>query len=397
METTKLEEVIKEGLANIIVPRLEQYKRPDGVIEPAWMPVFYNPQAVISRDFTVILLKTIMNNKNFFFVDALSGTGVRGIRIALETNGEGILNDIDPRAHYYIKKNIALNNLVNKLEVYNHEANALLNTLVFTGIPVDYIDIDPYGAPSPYIDSALKPLRKEAYLGVTATDTGPLTCTYPHKALIRYWSKCVKLDFEKEFAARLLISNIALRASALELEVVPLLTLSYKYFIRVFLKLRRSATRAHRLINDCIGFVWYCTKTLERGFLKNIEDLNNIKCSDGSTPIALGKIWICNLHDQSTVARSLIVSENMPWIHRESIKVLKLIDSEKNLNIPYIRLDKLCGTLRINVPSINELLLKINELGIKCSRTHMDPRGIRVEADHSTLINILTEISRRTK
>ncbi|MEM1713725.1 MAG: N2,N2-dimethylguanosine tRNA methyltransferase, partial [Desulfurococcaceae archaeon] len=177
METTKHEEVIKEGLANIIVPRLEQYRRPDGVIEPAWMPVFYNPQAVISRDFTVILLKTIMNNKDFFFVDALSGTGVRGIRIALETEGEGILNDIDPRAHYYIKKNIALNNLVDKLEVYNHEANALLNTLVFAGIPVDYVDIDPYGAPSPYIDSALKPLRKEAYLGVTATDTGPLTCT----------------------------------------------------------------------------------------------------------------------------------------------------------------------------------------------------------------------------
>lgn len=397
MEITKLEEIVKEGLANIVVPKLEHYKRPDGVIEPAWMPVFYNPQAVISRDFTVVLLKTIMNDKDFFFVDALSGTGIRGIRIALETGGEGILNDVDPRAHYYIRKNIALNNLINKLEVYNHEANALLNTLVFAGVPVDYIDIDPYGAPAPYIDSALKPLRKEAYLGVTATDTGPLTCTYPHKTLIRYWSKCVKLDFEKEFAARLLISNIALRASALELEVIPLLTLSYKYFIRVFLKVQRSASRAHRSISECIGFIWYCTKTLERGFLRNIEDLNDIKCSDGSTPIILGKIWICNLHDQSIVTQSLTVSENMPWINRESIKILKLIDSEKDINTPYIRLDKLCGTLRINVPSISKLLLEFSELGIKCSRTHMDPRGIKVKTDYKTLINVLMEISRQTE
>jgi len=65
MVNTQYEEVLNEGLAKIIVPRLERYKRPDGSIEPAWMPVFYNPQAVISRDFTTMFLKTIFKTKNF--------------------------------------------------------------------------------------------------------------------------------------------------------------------------------------------------------------------------------------------------------------------------------------------------------------------------------------------
>lgn len=197
MVNTQYEEVLNEGLAKIIVPRLERYKRPDGSIEPAWMPVFYNPQAVISRDFTTMFLKTIFKNKEFFFVDALAGTGIRGIRIALESSGKGILNDVDPRAYNYIVKNILLNNLAERLEAYNSEANTLLNNLVFTGVLVDYVDVDPYGSPSPYIDSALKPLNKEAYIGVTATDTGPLSCTYPHKTLSRYWSNCFKVDLKK--------------------------------------------------------------------------------------------------------------------------------------------------------------------------------------------------------
>jgi len=394
LEISGNEEIIKEGLARLAVPKLEYYKRSDGAIEPAWMPVFYNPQAVVSRDFTIIFLKIVMRNKEFFFVDALSGTGIRGIRIALESSGRGIVNDVDPRAHYYIKKNIELNDLSSKLEAYNHEANTLLNTLVFTGVLVDYVDVDPYGSPVPYIDSALKPLGKEAYLGVTATDTGPLTCTYPRKALIRYWNKCVKLDFEKEYAARLLISNIVLRASALEIEATPLLTLLHKYYIRVFFRTRRSATRAHSTVSECIGYIWYCDKTLERGFVRNVEDLEDAKCSDGSKPIPLGKTWICSLYDQDTISRSLAISKDTYWVSRESLKILELINSEKDINTPYIRLDKLCAALKTNMPSINTLLSRLKEAGIKCSRTHMDPRGIKAEADHETLSKFILDLAR---
>ncbi|MEM4947438.1 MAG: RsmD family RNA methyltransferase, partial [Thermosphaera sp.] len=144
------EEVISEGLARVIVPRLKYYIRSDGRFEPAWMPVFYNPEAVLGRDVTVLYLSTRFKNGSTF-IDALAGTGVRGIRISLEANGEGIVNDVDPRAYYYIKRNIAINDLQQRVQAFNQEANALLNMLTFTGIPFDYVDVDPYGSPVPYL------------------------------------------------------------------------------------------------------------------------------------------------------------------------------------------------------------------------------------------------------
>ncbi|MEM4717370.1 MAG: N2,N2-dimethylguanosine tRNA methyltransferase [Desulfurococcaceae archaeon] len=386
------EEIINEGLAKIIIPKLEEYRRPDGVIEPAWMPVFYNPEAVVSRDYTTLLLRSIMGEKEFYFVDALAGSGVRGVRIAIESNGKGILNDVDPRAYSYIKKNILVNNLTENLEAYNHEANTLLNNLVYAGLFIDYVDIDPYGSPIPFIDSALKIFGKTGYLGVTATDTGPLTCTYRHKALTRYWSDCIKVDFEKESAARLLIASITRRAAALELEAIPLLTLVYRHYIRVFFKVNKSSSRAHRLVKDCIGYIWYCEKTLERGFIKELGEVKELKCKDGSSPVIMGKTWICNLYSSELITKITQVLEKSTWISIKTRKINSIITEEHAINHPYIRLDKICAVNRFNMPRINDLLKRLIEKGVKCSRTHMDSRGIKAVCDHSMLIETIREI-----
>lgn len=388
------EQVIEEGLAKVIVPRFEYYRRPDGRLEPAWMPVFYNPQAVLSRDLTVLFLRVVLGGRDYFFIDSLSGTGVRGIRIALEVGGRGILNDVDPRAYYYINKNIKLNKLAGRLEAFNSEANSLLNNLVVTGVVPDYVDVDPYGSPIPHIDSALKSLGREAYLGVTATDTGPLSCTYPRKTLARYWSKCIKLDFEKEFASRLLISNIALRAAALEISLKPLITLVYKYYVRVFFQARRSAVEAYKTINNCTGYLWYCTNTIERGFTKNPEEVD-FKCSDGSKPVVLGRLWTCNIIDPEVASKMQASMGELPWISSLSRGVLEILAQESMINAPYYRLDKLCSILKINMPSTIRVIERLREMGWISSRTHMDPRGVKTSADYGELVEVLKSMSQR--
>ena len=336
-----------------------------------------------------MFLRSFIGNRDFFFVDLLSGTGVRGIRVALEVGGCGVLNDIDPRALYYIRKNIALNGLEARLEAYNNEANTLLNMLVFSGLQVDYIDVDPYGSPVPFLDSTFKPIGRESFIGITATDTAPLTCTYPHKALSRYWDHCVKVDFEKEYAARLLIANVTMRASALEVELTPLLTVVQEYFIRVFFRARRSASGAYKKINECIGYIWYCEKTLERGFIKTLEEARDVKCIDGSKPVLLGKTWTCEIGAQEAVLRMLNESSKTPWIQEKALKVLRTLEKEVVINTPYIRLDRLCSILKVNMPNIEKLLTNLNAAGVKCTRTHMDPRGIRVDSDYNTLISAI--------
>lgn len=386
------EQIVSEGLAKIIVPKLDQYKRPDGVVEPAWMPVFYNPEAVVSRDFTSIVLRSIYQGEEFSFIDALAGTGIRGIRISLETGGSGILNDADPRAHYYITRNIEFNKLAGKLQAFHHDANTLLDNLARSGLILDYVDIDPYGSPIPYVDSSIRAIGRSGVIAYTATDTGPLTCTYRNKALSRYWSNCIKVDFEKEFASRLLISNVVMRASALEYEARPLLTLVHRHYIRVFFSLYRSSLRAYKLMENCIGYIWYCEKTLERGFTRFLDEVRDTRCTDGSHPAVLGKTWICSLYDDSLVKRLPTIVKEMTWISRDSMKILDLIISEHEIDSTYYRLDKLCSAIGVNMPSMDKLISTMRERGFKCSRTHMDPRGIKVSASHDELVKIIKDI-----
>ena len=392
MLNEKFEELVEEGLAKIVIPKRQLYLREDGSLEPAWMPVFYNPVAAVGRDLTTAFLNAVFNGKEFFFVDVLAGCGVRGIRIALEAGGTGIINDVDPRAFSYARRNVALNNLGEKLDVYNHEANTLLNNLTFTGVVVDYVDIDPYGSPSPYIESALKPLGKASFLGVTATDTAPLTCSHYRKARYRYWVNCFRPDFEKELGARVLIGHTVMKASSLEMALVPLLTVYHKHFYRVFYKSVRSAAEASTIVDKCVGYLWYCQKTLERGFARSYDDIRDIKCSDGSTPNVTGNTWICELGDLGTIKGVEQVIAKVNYLSRTSRKIVGTIVEELEINVPYYRVDKVYSLLKRNMPPIEKIIAYLRNTGVKASRTHFDPRGLRADVEIFELVKLLSEL-----
>lgn len=389
MFNEKFEELVEEGLAKIVIPKRQLYLREDGSLEPAWMPVFYNPVAAISRDFTTAFLNAVFNGREFFFADILAGCGVRGVRIAIEANGTGIINDVDPRAFRYAHRNVILNNLVEKLDVYNHEANTLLNNLTFTGVVVDYVDIDPYGSPSPYIESAIKPLGKVSFLGVTATDTAPLTCSHYRKARYRYWVNCFRPDFEKELGARVLIGHIVMKASSLEVALVPLLTVYHKHFYRVFYKSIRSGVEALSIVEKCVGYVWYCQGTLERGYATSYDDIRDIKCSDGSIPNVMGNTWICELGDLYIVKDVERVVANSDYMSRTTRKIVGTIVDELAINTPYYRVDKLYSLLKRNMPPIEKIIECLRDVGVKASRTHFDPRGLRADIEATELVKLL--------
>ena len=55
--------------------------------EPSKLPVFFNPAAKFNRDLSIYVYKTFINTnpgKNISFVDAMAGSGIRGLRVANE-------------------------------------------------------------------------------------------------------------------------------------------------------------------------------------------------------------------------------------------------------------------------------------------------------------------------
>src|SRR3989344_2036986 len=172
--------IIEEGLAKI---NIENKK-----IVSKNMEVFYNPIMSLNRDISVLLLNSL-DKKNMQIADPLAASGIRGIRFLKELNKNKIrkiyINDIDKNAVKSIKENLKL-----------------------TGF--DYIDIDPFGTPNPFLDAACKRLAREGIMAVTATDTSALAGTYPQACIRKYWAVPKKDAIMHETGLRILIRKIQL-------------------------------------------------------------------------------------------------------------------------------------------------------------------------------------------
>ena len=378
------ETIVIEGKAKIIIPDPKYFKRPDGVFEPAWAPVFYNPRMKENRDIAILVTYTYFNSREYFFVEPLAGVGIRSIRFALESQGHGIANDLDPLSYYYITRNIILNKVIDQVKPYNHEANTLLNSLRSNGVIVDYIDIDPYGSPIPFIESTAYAIAKGGLVGVTATDTGPLNCSYPYTCLRRYDSYCIKTDFSKEMGLRILIGSIIRKAASHDIAFKPILSYYRDYYYRVYFTVSRKATDANKLLDD-IGYIIYDKETHKRIIIRSLDQLSNIEYKGN----IIGPLWIGTLGDIDFITRIINLINKLGYLDQSIKSFLKTLYSEYKVITPYYRLDRLYSILRKNIPPINSVIKAIRDAGYLAYRTHFDPRGIRTNAPYEELLEIL--------
>ena len=102
---------IIEGKTKLLVPKKSITEK-----VPPKKPVFFNPKAKLNRDFSVIAYAAFL--KNFqgpkIFLEGLSGTGARGLRVANELKIENIIiNDLNPTALKIAEYSAKLNNIKN--------------------------------------------------------------------------------------------------------------------------------------------------------------------------------------------------------------------------------------------------------------------------------------------
>ncbi len=374
VELYEWDTIIIEGKARAIAPRQEFFLRSDGVYEPAWAPVFYNPVMEHNRSVTVLLLTALFNGGGFFFIEPLAGTGVRSIRIALEAGGMGIANDLEPLSYRYIVRNIALNDLCNVIEAYNYDANSLMNSVRNSGVVVDFIDLDPYGSPMPFIEEAAHSIGRGGVIAVTATDTATLNCNHPEACRRRYGAWCKRVDFSKEMGLRILVGSIIRASAAKDVALKPLIAYYKDYYYRAFFRADKSAGRADELLEN-IGYIKYDESTLNREYLASLE------IEECDKHLVIGPLWIGSLIDADIIGRAIAsMSERRLPIDNRIAEFLEKLLIEYEISTPYYRLDKLCKVAEVNMPQRSKIIEALEELGYKASATHFDPRGIRTNA-----------------
>lgn len=195
----------------------------------------------------------------FSILDALSATGLRALRYAQEIPfaTEITSNDMSQNAVDSIILNVKHNKLEDKIKPKTGNAIAYMYSYCDRK-GYDVIDLDPYGTAAPFLDSAIQAINHDGLLCVTCTDSAIFASHgYLEKTYSQYGGLPLKGEPCHEGGLRLLLHAIASSAARYGMAIEPLLSLSIDYYIRVFVRIRKSPNDVKLLAGKTM-IVYHC-------------------------------------------------------------------------------------------------------------------------------------------
>jgi len=391
-------EIVEEGKVKILVPKLEAFVKSPSEYAPSKAPVFYNPVMELNRDMAVLALQVYqtMLNREISVCEPLAGCGVRGIRFAAEVEGvkKVVVNDISKKAFQLASHNVRMNGLSERVSVENKDANFLLGNYGAPRKRFDVIDIDPFGSPVPYLDSAIRALRNGGLPALTATDMAPLCGVHPKACVRKYGGKPLRTEYCHELAVRLLAGCLATTAAKHDIGISVLFSHSTDHYIRIYAATRYSAEKADESIKS-MGYVLHCFKCFHRETVKGLFTLERSgKCSEcGSKIEVAGPLWLGKIFDKKFCELMENEAKRGAFRQGEKIrKILALIRNEVDAPITYYVPDKICDKLALPVPSVKKVLEVLKEEGFQASLTHFNSKGVRADASAMNMKELLRKV-----
>jgi tRNA (guanine26-N2/guanine27-N2)-dimethyltransferase len=390
-------EMVKEGKVKVLVPKLAAFVKQPSDYAPSKAPVFYNPVMELNRDIAVLALQAYQRivNREISICEPLTSSGIRGVRFAVEIRGvkKVLIGDINERAFNLAKHNVRLNGLQERVTVQHKDANCLLSCHGAPHKRFDVVDVDPFGSPVPYLDSAVRALRNNGLLAVTATDLAPL-CGVHSKACVRkYGGKPLRTEYCHELAVRLLTGCIATLAAKHDIGISIVFSHCTDHYIRVYAEIAYGAKKADESVKN-LGYVLHCFSCLHRETAKDPFTKHIEKCPEcGSKMDYSGPLWLERIFDRQFC--ELMAKENTHMAFRNSGKIAKLLSlakGEAEAQATYYVLDKISNKLALPVPSVDALLQILRDSGFQAFPTHFNSRGIRTGAPALTVQNLLQKL-----
>ncbi len=391
-------EIIREGKVQVLVPKLEAYGVVPSDYAPSKAPVFYNPVMEFNRDLTVLAFQAYqrMVDREISICDPLTSQGIRGVRFAVEIEGvkKVLISDINERAYKLAKHNVQLNGLEKLIAVKHKDANCILSCNASPKKRFDIIDIDPFGTPAPYLDSALRAIRNNGLLASTATDLAPLCGVHAKACIRKYGGRPMRTEYCHELAVRLLAGCTATLAAKHDIGVQVLFSHSSEHYIRLYAQIAYGAKKADESIKT-LGYILHCFNCFHRETTH--QPFGNLQCPNcGSKMDYAGPLWLGNIFDPNFIES--MIKENRTVAFRNSARITKLLSltkEEASAPITYFVVDKLSGKLGLPSPSIQAFINALRNSGFQAVQTHFNTRGIRTDAPVMAIHKLLKEASGR--
>lgn len=322
---------------------------------------FYNPAMRPNRDLSLLVVDAYARQRGrpIDVADVLAGTGARSLRLAgLDADVTVHANDADPKAAEAMVKGREANGIdADRLRIHHDDAHRFLARQRF-----DVVDVDPFGSPAPFLDAALRATRHNGLLCLTATDTAALCGTVPRVCRRRYGAehRLHKAPWRAEVGLRILAGTAIRAAGRFDRAATPILSVFGGHWLRVILRIQDGKQRSDQ------------NQAMLSGAVMDAGGLGRFARPGDASPL-----WTGPLHESafmSYVARC-------DGIDEASWSLFQTLRAEADAPAFWAELGALRRELGTDAPKRDALRAKLVETGFQAAPTHMDPQGIRTDAD----------------
>ena len=382
---------------------------------------FLNPAMAPARTRSVMLLADALENdwlvpegKMIRVLDALCATGVRPRRWRKEIPDQERLritaNDLDSEAVEWARNSHSENPIGDGID-WEPEEGRFARTIegivedgiqwingdamnLMTQAPFQWIDIDPFGSPVKFLDTAIQSISRVGVLEVTATDTAALCGSAKTSALRRYGSVGITDSYMHDDATRILLGTIARIAAMHDKSMHPIMSLFDGHHVRVSVLLKKSKDEATKW-RDNIGYrirsePYHFAKLPERKY---------------SGPMWTGPIFDSDIASRITKQKAIELCSGRKEDYPDDWTELDIEHSRREIERSVVHISESAELLAkehllvaVNdlgiaaqikhIPSMKKLKAGLEERGFKMARCHMPEAMFATDADWNTVLEI---------
>jgi len=350
-------------------------------LPPEPRSVFYNPRMSINRDFAILFASSYFpRSKEIRLCDPMTGSGIRAVRYVLETSNvtHVVASDRDGVAAKLAQETILLNRLDGRVSVVHTDAHTLLSD--HADDRFDIIDLDPFGSPAPFFESALRATTNGGVIAATATDMGPLSGARPKACTRKYGISPVRTEFEKELAVRTLAGCLSITASKLELGIRIAFSHATDQYARLYAIVMKGRKAANQTLAN-LGYITHCPTCLFRSETHSISSVRDRCINCGATARTGGPFWLGAIWDERTVESMVRLTPTLASSRLSEVqKILLRVQEEAACPSFYFTTGAIASLYDVNPPSLGSLIASLRAGGYQAARTHFSPTGFRTSA-----------------
>ena len=358
-------------------------------------PGFLNPAMAPARTRSVMLLADALEHDwlvkpghDLGALDALCATGVRVRRWRNELHAEVqprlriAANDLDIFALDWLKRShdafppkvtvghaleddryerIPEGTMENGIFVMQNDARIALMEAAY-----QWVDLDPFGSPVNFLDSAIQGLARIGFLEVTATDTAALTGSSASSQQRRYSAKGIVDTYAHDDGVRVLLGLVATTAARHDRFIEPVLALFDGHHVRVSVKVRRSKERA----SDVMNMMGWRIRDRNGGYTF-VQHPTPEEVERGSGPMWVGPLWSKDIAGRMTEERALaLCSPSIDEIEVAKTAGLEWDEADQEYSQREVRRSVRYIADAADLMSREHLLLHIDDLPNMAGVTH---------------------------